>query len=438
MCMITKIIRKAVVRTVAVCSLCLWPASASYALFGTTGSHTSPIDSATSTLGVLRDKTLVNRQQLESTRVSSDSVEQTELCDSTLLTLPRIRSVVNEELRGINKRLETIERKVTPRGFLNRIRSEAPTKALWDFMVKPIVSWLLALVGSLSFVSKIAVCLHLRKARQQRRPAPIAARIDAAITIVWYVLILLLILEALAWIFITPSSVDIPTNPNPEIVSRLDHIEDTLKSLSPETPNPPNNINPLLAVVSICSLLGLIALAVFRSRHNDPIWHVPMTSSSQPISDTLGAQLVTPVVLALILLLLPSPVDTFLLPFLVSYFIAAFLDLLYFYPDPALLRIVLRHYKILIYLAYYGAWSGFFYTLRNFLYPIWSSIDVYALRNYSTIKVILDSVWQWWPMFFAVIAAVPGWLKVRRVAERDRIAGLRKLLDSQKVTEQAV
>ena len=355
--------------------------------------------------------------------------------DNTFVTLKNIRSILHEELQETTRLLDTINQKVSPRGFVARVADEAPTKIFWDFLVKPIVGWLFALLGTLAIFGKLTVSLRLRKARQEGHTSPIDERANSIITVVWYVLMILFV--AMSVLIASASNVALRTSSivMPDIADRLMRIEKLLGSLQQTvSPNPQINANPVLLVVAIFSILGLIVVSLTHSGHGVLLWPAPSVSPSTAGYGDAGKMLVAPIVLALIILMLPYPAKTLLLPFIFTYFIVAFFDLLHVYPNPGILRIVLKRYSILIYLAYYGVWSAFFGTILGLLDPFWIIIENSTLRDHGTTQEILRYSWQWAPIIMAMLAAIPGWRKVRLMVEKDRIPALRKELLSQEAS----
>src|SRR3989304_722737 len=74
----------------------------------------------------------------------------------------------------------------------------------------------------------------------------------------------------------------------------------------------------------------------------------------------MGRDLLPPVALALIVILLPSTVETIIMPLIVHLFIFAYFDLIRLYPNQYLKMLTVNHFSKIIFLAEFGVWYSFF------------------------------------------------------------------------------
>lgn len=124
------------------------------------------------------------------------------------------------------------------------------------------------------------------------------------------------------------------------------------------------------------------------------------------------------VLLVLFIMLLPWPVDTLLLPFIVRYFVLTFFDSVWLFPNLSIKTIVIKHYSLIIFFAVFGVWFQFFNAIGTFIIPVLNSMIMtqYNLSEFSiwnTILVSLPSIFNMLPVPLALLSSAIDWRYIR-------------------------
>lgn len=412
----------------------IYPAFVSIA---NTDSHTQQIIKSESTLGN-NVKTQAQHQDKDLDKHSSSIIQTkhfySEVSQSESakpLTIENIRTIFRDELKETTYLLNSLDQKVSPRTFFETIKNEAPSKIFWDFICEPLVRWLVMLIGTLSIFGKILIALRIKKVKEEGGKSPIAEKANTLFELLSYIIILLFVATLASTPPLQTTTNHADGTAIAQIADRLTNIENLIKTFDSNQPPQKDNINILLFIVATISTICLF-VAIFTRWNEKYLPRQAQLSNTATISDVYpNKQLVPPLVLMLVLFMLPYPADTIILPFVLSIFITSFLDLLRDYPNPRLLNIVARRYSVIIYTAYYGAWSSMFYAAKSFLDPLWIAVIQLQLNGHSNIYVGLNYVWQWAPIFIAIIVAIPGWRRMKREAEYTHIPALKEMLNYQ-------
>lgn len=348
-------------------------------------------------------------------------------------SLEDIMKTLKDEFSLTRSLLEKINKKVIPPSRIENIQDEFISNFLWEYIGSRLIAGVLAAVASLSILTKIAVKLRLHKQSQVSGapPSQTAIKIDAAVNGVMLVIVILFVLILISFLATGGNRLN-PTSSSEltAISERLNQIENKLIPATVAEGHSTVNFNPVLFLVTALSLGGILVLALTSDRRQTQLEPAIKLPEMQPTSEAIIARLFTPIVLALIILLLPYPVDALLLPFIVAYLITAFFEILRLYTNPTLMKIVVKHYSLLIYLAHFGVWFGFFNTLKIFLEPVWFVLSQSTFSRESNVpRLIVEFLWSWSTLGLAIIVAIPGWRRVKKETERDAIPTIRKSLE---------
>lgn len=353
-------------------------------------------------------------------------------------------------LLGIDQRIES---KSAFQTSLDSIRDNLIGSFIWQIFGDPIVASLMTLLGSLSVGFKVILN---RKPSQESSKEGISNQAKENITSILNVITVLSFtypaISVLLLFYISAGGLSqaYDLRDSTHITERLDRIESQLQILSATTnptptieetqsdkplySPPSSNINetntygnyfPIIiflgTTVLLIVLLIMIIVFFYRRRTIDL-----SENNTQPILqqslDLTDRSLLNALLLALIFLVLPYPVDTFILPFILQYFMLAFFDIVRLYPSQYLKQLVIKRYSILIFLAVCGAWLNFGDTIQSFLYPFWytnrDALYRYDLNGVSrTWSIWLDLIWEMVPLLIAVLATVPQWRHIRELSK---------------------
>ncbi|MBL8099689.1 MAG: hypothetical protein JNK81_10930 [Anaerolineales bacterium] len=122
--------------------------------------------------------------------------------------------------------------------------------------------------------------------------------------------------------------------------------------------------------------------------------------------------LFTSALLIIFLMLLPWPVDSLLLPFLLKQFLITFFEAVQLFPNENIKAAVFRFHKPLIFFASFGVWLNFLNVLLSFVSPLFNgliaslmsttNIPIGLLNGLSIINTSL-------PTFLAFFIALNDW-----------------------------
>lgn len=393
-----------------------------------------------------RSMTLTSTQILTFTPTSTLTLT---LSPSTTLTATllhpseqEISDALSEEFNEIKVFLQKIVQNTEPPNALietsGNIASNVFSNFLWEYMFNPLVTILLTFIGSFSVVGKIALKIKdNRIASKGKVSSKTDKKLNSILDVIIIAYVVIFVLFLLNVLFITQGAVQIQSNNEiTPIIERLDRIENLLQT-QPDSDNSNSQVENyysgrnLYIILALLLSVGanLLLLFIYGGRQKN----YELTESSPmniQVSDSTDKHILPAVLLALILLLLPYPVDTLLLPFIVQYFMLAFFDVVYLYQNQHLKRIVIRHFSLLILLAEFGVWFSFFEAFRRLFFSAWNSIQPLVQDTpYAELisgQLIFD-FWEIAPFPLAVLLAIPGWFQLTRLA-RDK--AIPKIIES--------
>jgi hypothetical protein len=335
---------------------------------------------------------------------------------------------------------------------------------IFDNFVSNII-WAI-LVGIASFLSILKAALKFKINRDKARGiAPnnrienLEATFEVSLNIILFIAGVYLIL-ALSFAN-RQSSTPIDNRTELSVISeRLGNIEKQLellaKSGNQNTPiNPPEQNQPLdnflrqvnkhtLAILLTSLLANFLLILVYGGRR------LQLNIKSNPpnfgLTNTFDQEIYTAIFLALILLLLPYPAETFLLPFILQYLILAFLDLIRLYPNLQIKKTVIRNYSLIILFAELGVWASFIDLIIQYLnkYLIqmlrWVLEIVVPNSSAQISNEFSQFVVQYLPAvalpLLTLILAIPDWLNIRKISKKEKIpAIIQSIQDLEKQNE---
>lgn len=142
----------------------------------------------------------------------------------------------------------------------------------------------------------------------------------------------------------------------------------------------------------------------------------------------------TSTLLVLFLMFLPWPVDTLLLPFLIRYFILAFFEAVWLYPNPKVQNTIIKYHSLIVFLAYFGVWFQFFNAIESLIQPILNSMFATLYNNPtlsgSQIQLIasLSPIVNVLPLPLAFILAMGDWRFLRNEIREKSLGKIRAVL----------
>lgn len=365
---------------------------------------------------------------------------------------PSVQDIRNALSQDFSEIKELIDQRAGPQTWGENLGVELVGSVLWESLT---VVFLL----SLPIVGKIALKLKLTKGKAPSETDKMLNSVLDAV-IITYSVVLVLLLFSLSLSRKIDSQALGKTDLN-AIVERLERIESKLQvqpnvditrtpiptmrvfpssiPTNSQTLNPYAKLNPIITSVLLLSLSANVLLVLIYGKRKSQ----PEAPEFQPITKKLhdlpDKELFAAILLALVILLLPYPTDTFLLPFIIQYFIFAFFDIVHLYPNQHLKEIVIRRYSLLIFFAEFGVWFSFLSALRNFLYPVWNIIHRIIVQGFLADFVRwLDSSWEFAPLVLAVIIAVPSWLRLKKLSKEKAIPKILESIDAIKNSKKTI
>ena len=142
--------------------------------------------------------------------------------------------------------------------------------------------------------------------------------------------------------------------------------------------------------------------------------------------------------LVLFIMLLPWPVDTLLLPFLIRYFLLAFFDAVWLFQNTKVQKTVIKYHSLIIFFAVFGVWYSFFHAIGSVLIPVLNSMLVtqYNLAKYSdlnTLLISLPAIFDMLPFPMGLLTAFMDWRHIRDEARENSIKKIQALLEKNAV-----
>jgi len=127
----------------------------------------------------------------------------------------------------------------------------------------------------------------------------------------------------------------------------------------------------------------------------------------------------TSTLLVLFLMFLPWPVDTLLLPFLIRYFIIAFFEAVWLYPNRRVQSTIVKYHSPIVFFAYFGVWFQFFSAIETLIQPLLNSVlatqygnpalSIPQIQFIGSISPIVNAL----PLPLAFILAMGDWRFLR-------------------------
>ena len=354
----------------------------------------------------------------KATLTSTATVTQTPSCPS----VEEIHNELRSDFLEINQRLINVEQELGKDKIVESVRDEFVSNILWE-IVNPIF-W--ALIGTIPVIGKL---IYKRKINQATVDGKSVSETDSKIysffdllTIV-YVAVTVIVLFALALRGTMSPGLNDNRSLN-AIVDRLDRIEDKLQetSYSGQAQMMVGDINFVIVFLLFVSVAANVMLVKLYGGEMKQTKSGSGKISNGTKNILLDSDTFPAVLLALFLLLLPHPADTLLLPFVVKYYLVAFLQIVDLYPDRSLSYIILKNYSAIVFLSYFGVWYGFLSTLLNYFQPFWNVFQSVYLQDELGIQYYWTYfAWRMIPMLLSVVVAIPQW---RRAKSTNQLTGV--------------
>lgn len=362
-----------------------------------------------------------------------------------------IRQTLKSDFDQINARLDGISQKTEPSHLVN-IVDNLISNGIWALLVA---------VASFLGLARIFIGARARRSGTESPDSKydnLAGPLNLAFIFILVMLIAYFLIPMLLFVGQTTMQA-IGQVQLDSISQKLDRIENQLNGQPQVTPpvlpnlnyssnSPTNNIPdwqfPLGA--SIAMLAFFMGVAVVISRNQAKIYGIEFFNVDW---QQVGRKLLPAVFLILVLDLLPYPIDTFLLPILIPFFMFAFFDVVTLLPNQHLKRLVVRHYSLIIFIAVFGVWNGVFEFIQRIAYPIWNGIDSgfqSAIESFIHNPNVIQRpsfisqrlweylpyslpyfAWEWLPLILALFFAIIPWRQIRKIAKEKYIP---KIADS--------
>ncbi len=146
----------------------------------------------------------------------------------------------------------------------------------------------------------------------------------------------------------------------------------------------------------------------------------------------------TSTLLVLFLMFLPWPVDTLLLPFLIRYFILAFFEAVWFYPNRRVQSTIVKYYSAIVFLAYFGVWFQFFTAIQSLLRPVLNSMmttqygDTALSSTQIQLIMALPSIVNEFLIPLSIILSLIDWRLLRREVKEKSLGKIYSALSKSK------
>lgn len=369
---------------------------------------------------------------------------------STTLSVEQVSTEVKSEFDALSTKLDQLSDKLEP-SRANNVIDNLLASLIWS--LPGFVIWI---TGAGAIIARFLSDLYTSRGKSVDKTLESLQK-SFADSFRYALVIFVVYVTAAVLLYVGQSIVQtLNNNEIASISSKLDQIAGQLQSLSanavqqPQTPNETDNsnlyqyfnlISLFLIVLLIISFIGNVMLMiVYGRRKQAEIVEIP--SESQGTSNILDKNLAPAAFLVFILLLLPYPVDTFLLPFLLQHFLFAAFDVVRLYPNLQLKRIVVRHYSTVVFLAEFGVWTSFFNAFQDYFYPLWAIGREYLNQIvYNAVGqnsgsnwpvptyAIVELGWSILPTALGLIIAIPGWLWLSRLVRDRSIPKIRHSLE---------
>lgn len=233
----------------------------------------------------------------------------------------------------------------------------------------------------------------------------------------------------------------VPTNNQMDLTivsERLGRIETQLELLTQGgNQGTPNNsflrdeqIKAFLNQANMVVLAGLatslfanfLFMIGFGRRRAQPIQKAILPNFG--LKEIFEQELLTAILLALILALLPNSAEVFLLPLILHYFIFAFFEIIRLYPNLQIKEIVVKNYSLIILFAELSVWANFLNLLKqlytDYIYSAWTLI--HAANETSSQAVPIQAIIIF-PLLTLIIA-IPAWLNLRKICKNEKIPAI--------------
>ncbi len=377
-------------------------------------------------------------------------------------------------------------------GFVQRWAEDTFFNTMWKYLAEPLLAQILIVLAAIPLISKLSswVSGSLRKFEIVKSNKPknapgvspeivptdghenIPAQSPEAkwhtvfrlamdfVNMSFLVLVIAMLLPSAIAPSSTAASQLITPTSIAENISTITPVPSFIPAPTPPPTDEQKNRDAIIwftvSVVVGVGILGLFAFLAGRiAKHQTKIYDVKFSKVN---FQEIGAALLPAGFLVLILSLLPSPVDTILMPLLIPFFILAFFDVVRLYPNQYLKNIVVTHYSKIIFWAEFGVWFGFLSVIRDYTYPFW---NIFRTFWENTTRWILDNqiqgilanqwiidtkipndllgsslrslpyslpqfFWDFLPLLLAVIFTIGPWHHIRNAVQANHITKIRQ------------
>ncbi|MBV6452081.1 MAG: hypothetical protein MHPDNHAH_02832 [Anaerolineales bacterium] len=342
------------------------------------------------------------------------------------------------------------------------------SEAFWDF-----IKWFFSVTGLAAAITKF---LRIQAESAGKTPNRTLINLEVLFRDAFKVALWIVIAFTLIWsVYYLGQSIR-QSSDSTELVSisnKLDEIQDQINSSSIATPminpvsapvgtqsvlspqNPPapdqdSENNMFLLLVAEAMGLGIVAFFVYFSskltKHQTKIYEANVSNVN---FQEIGTSLLPALLIVLMLLLLPSPVDSILMPLLIPFLVYGFFEVIRIYPSLYLKKLVLAHYSKIIYIAQFGAWYSFFSTLKNYASPFFEIYQTVWGRLVFKISAFINGlpsdllsqlpqiVWDFVPLLFAFGLAVKPWRRIKMQAETTQIMKIKESINQNAVNSKS-
>ena len=334
---------------------------------------------------------------------------------------------IQSNLETINAKLDGISKKTEP-ADLSNILDDLIANGLWAILIA-----LESILGT-----AILVVWGKSKQDEERGKSPRSSYLTRSLIFGLILILIMLIAYFTIPILIFIGQTNIQTSDQMQLNSisqQLDHVETRLNTQPQATPsllpspihpsnlNTTNNLDWLIpTAISSGLLLLFLGAAVVIAGNQTKFYEI---ESSKIEWQELGTKLLPAGFLVLILYLLPSPIDTFLMPILVPFFIVAFFNVVILYPNQHLKRLVIKHYSMIIFIAVFGVWYGVFQRIQEYSYPIWDTANgifrsnIEATANNQFLNGLPQLMWGVLPLALSIVFSLAPWRTNSKHLERE-------------------